>query len=109
MTLRIPNIIDALNSLKPNSEWTLVGKEYSNLEWLDKTQTKPTEEEVNQEIQRLQAEYEATEYQRQRAPEYPDLKELADALYWNSKGDNSKLEEYYVKCEEVKNKYPKPQ
>ena len=103
------DITKALVNLKPGASWTLNGDFYSGLTWLDKTQTKPTEEEVEAEIQRLQAEYEATEYQRQRAPEYPDLKELADALYWNSKGDNSKLEEYYVKCEEVKNKYPKPQ
>jgi hypothetical protein len=35
------------------------------------------------------------------------LKELADALYWSSKGDNKKLDEYYAKCEAVKLKYPK--
>lgn len=52
-------------------------------------------------------EWNKTEYQRLRAPEYPSLKELADALYWNSKGDASHLEQYYEKCEEVKNKYPK--
>jgi hypothetical protein len=37
------------------------------------------------------------------------LKELADALYWSSKGDNTKLDEYYAKCEAVKLKYPKPE
>jgi hypothetical protein len=101
--------IKAIYSLRPNSEWVWRGEDYSGIEWLDESQTKPSEEEIYQEAERLQLEYRNLEYQRQRAPEYPDLKELADALYWNSQGDTSKLEEYYSKCEEVKNKYPKPQ
>ena len=56
----------------------------------------------------IAAELAATEYQRQRAPEYPSMADLADALYWSSKGDNTKIEEYYAACEAVKAKYPKP-
>lgn len=102
-------IIDALLNLRPGAQWTLDGDDYEGLVWLDEIQTKPTKKEISQEIERLQLEYQTKEYQRQRAPEYPDLKELADALYWNSKGDSTKLDEYYSKCEEVKSKYPKPQ
>ena len=56
----------------------------------------------------IDAELAATEYQRQRAPEYPSMADLADALYWSSKGDDTKIEEYYAACEAVKAKYPKP-
>tara|TARA_Y100000813_G_scaffold97150_1_gene69391 strand:+ start:168 stop:530 length:363 start_codon:yes stop_codon:yes gene_type:complete len=45
--------LDALNSLKPNAEWTWRGFEYSGLTWLDSSQTKPTESEINAEITRL--------------------------------------------------------
>ena len=45
--------LDALNSLKPNAEWTWRGFEYSGLTWLDNSQTKPTESEINAEITRL--------------------------------------------------------
>ena len=55
------------------------------------------------------AEQAATEYQRQRGPEYPSLATLADALYWNSTGDSTKLDEYYAACAAVKAKYPKPE
>jgi len=104
------DLVKALKSLYPGSFWSLNGDSYSGLTWSNENKSsKPTEEELISECERLQAEYERTQYQRQRAPEYPDLKELADALYWNSKGDSSKLEEYYIKCEEIKNKYPKPQ
>ena len=44
---------DALHSLKPNAEWTWRGFEYSGLTWLDSSQTKPTESEINAEITRL--------------------------------------------------------
>ena len=43
-------ITDALLALKPESGWVLNGNNYSDLEWLDKTQTKPTEDEVNAKI-----------------------------------------------------------
>ena len=55
----------------------------------------------------IAAELAATKYQRQRAPEYPSLATLADALYWNSTGDSTKLDEYYAACAAVKAKYPK--
>ena len=40
--------------------------------------------------------------------EYQSLRDLADALYWNSKGDSSKLTAYYAACEKVKSDNPKP-
>ncbi len=43
----------ALQSLRPNAKWHMIGTEYSNIYWDDKTQTKPTEEEVNNKIEEL--------------------------------------------------------
>jgi len=60
-------------------------------------------------IAELQADYTAKQYQRDRQPEYPDLADLADALYWSNRGDNTKLDEYYQACAAVKAKYPKPE
>ena len=47
------DITHALQALKPSSEWSLVGDEYSNLEWLDSGETKPTETEINDKITEL--------------------------------------------------------
>ena len=47
------DITDAIMSLKPGAEWVLRGTEYSGLEWLDSSQTKPTETEVNSKISEL--------------------------------------------------------
>ena len=57
----------------------------------------------------IQAELDATQYQRDRQPEYPSLATFADAYYWSQKGDNTKMDEYVASCDAVKAKYPKPE
>ena len=47
-------------------------------------------------------------YKTKRQPLYPSLADFADAMYWNSKGDSSKLTAYYAACEKVKTDNPKP-
>lgn len=65
------------------------------------------EQLVDLEIQKLYSEYMRFDYARKRRPEYPPLENLADALYWQSKGDDTKMVSYLQACDEVKNKYPK--
>lgn len=56
-----------------------------------------------------QKEYdEIFDVQCNRYANYPPLHDFADAMYWASKGDESKLEIYLAKCDEVKNRFPKP-
>jgi hypothetical protein len=100
---------NALKSLCPTASFQLDEDNYDKLIWHSPEIAIPTIKEVEAEISRLQLLDDKIAYQRQRAPEYPDLKELADALYWNSKGDTTKLDEYYAKCEAVKLMYPKPE
>jgi hypothetical protein len=66
-------IVDALQSLKPNAEWTLRG---DVLEWLDSSQTEPTQSEIDAEVIRLQAEYDSQEYARNRKAEYDQLNQF---------------------------------
>lgn len=100
------DLYQAVLSLRPGAVCEIRGNEIT---WLDENQTQPTDEELQAELIRLQADYDAKEYQRQRAPEYPSMADLADALYWNSTGDSTKLDEYYAACAAVKAKYPKPE
>ena len=50
------NIGTALNSLTPTAVWSLQGTTYAGLTWMDSSIAKPSEEAVNAEIARLQAE-----------------------------------------------------
>lgn len=56
----------------------------------------------------LNTEAAAIKYKSDREPLYPALGDFADAMYWNSKGDASKLTAYYAACEKVKTDNPKP-
>jgi phosphoglycolate phosphatase-like HAD superfamily hydrolase len=71
----------ALENIRPSSLWVLTGSSYNSLEWLDTVQTKPTQQELETEVARLQAEYEDKEYQRQRAVAYPSIQDQLDTLY----------------------------
>ena len=47
------DIPSSLHILKPKAQWTLRGNDYSDLEWMDSSQTKPTETEINSKISEL--------------------------------------------------------
>ena len=51
--MSIIRITDALQALRPNSEYSVTGNNYSGINWLDKSQIKPTEEEINTKIAEL--------------------------------------------------------
>jgi hypothetical protein len=101
------NITDALVSLRPGAHWALRGTEYSGIEWLEKPvweggQSKPTKEEVDEEIIRLQQEWDNTEYRRLREAEYPSFADQFDLLYHGG------YDAWKTEIDKVKEKYPKP-
>ena len=59
--------VEALLSLKPNAEWTMLG---SDINWLDSEQTEPTALELSNEVTRLQAVYDSQLYARTRKAKY---------------------------------------
>ena len=91
---------DAILSLKPNAKFTVRGNE--TIEWLDDIETQPSDTEIQNEMDRLQAEHDALEYQRKRKAEYPTVEELVVALY-----DTDDKAEIDAKRAAVKAKYPK--
>ena len=46
-------LVQSIRNLRPGAEYVLRGRSYEGLEWLDNTQTKPTEEEINTKIVEL--------------------------------------------------------
>ena len=78
--MRDPYIVSALLALKPGAEWTTRGDNYSDIEWLDKSQTIPTEDELNNKIAELQAEepYRLLREERNRLIAETDWTQLKD-------------------------------
>lgn len=63
----------------------------------------PTDKEIATEVSRLQAEYVATQYQRDRAQAYPSIVDQLDALYHGG------YDGWRQQIQAVKDTYPKGQ
>ena len=46
-------------------------------------------------------------YAQERQLRYPPIQDLADAIYWQANGDDSKMTAYLEKCRQVKENIPK--
>ena len=90
----------AIVSLRPGSSFEIDSNGIVN--WLDTNTACPTDEEINAEITRLETEYDAKEYQRNRAREYPAIADQLDYIYHNGVDAWKK-----DMIDPVKNKYPK--
>ena len=93
--------IDALQSLKPNAKWLLRN---DTLVWNDSIQTEPTTSELTTEVIRLQAEYDALQYQRDR--QYPTWQEQMDMQYHDEIDGTTTWKDAVAK---VKADNPKPE
>ena len=92
--------VDALQSLKPNAQWVLRG---DVIEWLDDTQTQPTDAEIATEVTRLQAEYDNAQYARDRAEAYPSIADQLDKIY------HSGVAGWKADIKVIKDAHPKPE
>lgn len=93
--------IDAIISLVPDAQFIIRGDQ---IEWHEPSVAPVTDAQIDAEITRLQSEYDATEYQRLRAVEYPPITDYLDGIV---KGDQAQVEKYISDCLAVKAKYPK--
>jgi hypothetical protein len=93
--------IQAILSLVPNAQVVVRGEE---VEWYEPTTAPVTDAEINAEVNRLQTEEIAKEYQRNRAKEYPPMADYLDAIV---KDDMVQKQVYIDACLAVKAKYPK--
>lgn len=82
-------------------------KVYANL-WVADGYDKPTEEELNTLLTTKQSEYDANEYQRNRALAYPSLLEFVEAYTEKEIGeDSTKWDAYVTKYNQVRTDNPK--
>jgi len=95
----------ALKSLCPTANFQLDEDDYDKLIWHSPEIDIPTLEEVEAEIARLQAEQKRTQYQKQRAQEYPSIGDQLDAIWKGGDAYDAML----AKVMAIKDKYPKPQ
>ena len=92
----------AIISLEPNAGFILKDDDIDTLVWTKDDVTQPSNEDILAEQTRLQAEYDAKEYARARASEYPSIPDQLDDIFLNG------LDGWKATIQETKDKYPKP-
>lgn len=95
--------ITAILSLVPNAEVSVIGED---VKWINPSKAPVTDQQINAELVRLLAEYDANEYQRKRAVEYPSLMDQLDMQYHDAINGTTTWQDA---INAVKTKYPKPQ
>jgi len=65
---------------------------------------KPSDAEIQIELDRMQKLFDSQDYARKRKPEYPPMTDYIDGIV---KGDQAQVDKYIADCLAVKEKYPK--
>ena len=97
-------IHQAILSLEPNAGFILQDDDINTLVWTKDDVTQPSNEDILAEQTRLQAEYDAKDWERNRLKEYPSLQDCIHALL--DGGDT--LTDLQAARQLVKETYPKP-
>jgi hypothetical protein len=97
------DIIKSIKAINPNAEVSVNAEDINQITWLNGTTPIDNQTILNKQ-QELIAEYQANQYKRQRAKEYPDFKEYLDGIV---KDDDAQIQKYIDDCLAVKAKYPK--
>ena len=99
------NIIDLILKINPTAQVAVKGTDIDTceIEWHNGTTPIP-KADIEAKMVELQAEYEANQYQRDRAKEYPSIQEQLDMQYWDKiNGTNN----WQDAINADKEKYPK--
>jgi hypothetical protein len=99
---------EAVKKLRPNSIFTLYNRNF--IEWDDKSGASPPAwEEVETQIELDKAEYNKTQYARDRKEEYGSAEEQIDAL-WHEINSGKVIDQnshWFQTRKKIKEKYPK--
>jgi len=94
------DIINSILAINPNAEVTVNAEDVKQIKWHNGT-TPIAEADILVKQAELQADYEAKEYQRKRASEYPSIADQLDDLYHNG------IDGWKSSIKAVKDKHPK--
>ena len=89
-------IIEAILKINPNAEVTVRGEDINTIEWHNGT-TPISKSDIEAKMTELQAEYDANQYQRDRATAYPSIQEQLDMQYWDKVNGTTNWEDAIAK------------
>ena len=95
------NLVDAILAIKSDAQVSIEAEDINQITWHDDNPTNITNEQILAKQTELQAEYDAKDYQRKRAEEYPSIADQLDDIYHNG------IDGWKATIKTTKDKYPK--
>ena len=95
------DICSAILKINPSAQVSVIEEDLGQITWLADTPVIP-KADIEAMIVELKADYDAKEYQRKRAAEYPAIEDQLDDLYHNG------IDGWKTTIKVTKDKYPKP-
>ena len=95
------DIATAILAINPNAEVSVNAEDINQITWHNNTPVISNENILAKQTE-LQADYDAKQYQRDRAKEYPAFEDQLDDIYHNG------IDGWKATIKVTKDKYPKP-
>ena len=93
-------VIKAILKINPNAKVTINANDVNEITWHNGT-TPISKADIEAKMVELQADYDAKQYQRDRAKNYPSIADQLDKIY------HSGIDEWKKVIKATKDKYPK--
>ena len=93
-------IIKAIQLINSNAQCSINDGDINSIEWNEGT-TPISKADIEAKMVEIQSEYDANQYQRDRAKEYPSIVEQLDDIYHNG------IDSWKATIKITKDKYPK--
>ena len=90
------NVIKAIKAINPNAEVSVGNDSLDDITWLNGT-TPISKADIEAKMVELQAEYDANQYQRDRATVYPTIQDQLDMQYWDNVNGTTTWEDAIAK------------
>ena len=95
------DIIQSILAINPDAQVSVNAEDINQITWLNNTPVISNEDILAKQAE-LQADYDAKQYQRDRAEEYPTWEDQLDDIYHNG------IDGWKATIKATKDKYPKP-
>ena len=89
-------VIKAILKINPNAEVSVSGNDIDTITWHNGTTPIP-KADIEAKMVEVQAEYDANQYQRDRATAYPTIQEQLDMQYWDNVNGTTNWEDAIAK------------
>jgi hypothetical protein len=86
----------AILKINPNAEFSVNADDINQITWLNGT-TPISVSDIEAKMVEVQAEYDANQYQRDRATAYPSIQDQLDMQYWDNVNGTTTWEDAIAK------------